>query len=140
MLGSNLAMRPRTPLLVLAMTVALTSLGISSCHGLPTGPSASAVVLSNLTLQSTTGNAALCCCRIAGTARNDNRIPVHATIKFSAFDASSSDAISTILFFIEDMDPGVTRPIDAPGFIFPCNAIKRLQTQVDVKGLAFPGQ
>lgn len=111
---------------------------ISSCRGVPTGPSLANITVAPLSLQPTIGDPSLCCCRVVGSATNTNRIPVHATFKFTAFDGERQQPISSILFFIPDFRPGTERPIDAHGFIFPCNVIKELKTELEVKGLTFP--
>lgn len=108
------------------------------CRGLPQGPSLANVTVSPLRLEPTLDDPALCCCRIVGSVRNDNTVPVHATFKFSAFDGERAQAISSILFFVPDLQPRTERPIDAHGFIFPCNVIKELKTELDIKGIAFP--
>ena len=118
------------------MLVALV--GLSSCHGLPTGPSLANIVVGPLSLEPTVGDRALCCCRVVGTARNLNSVPVHATFKFTAFDGQNVQPISKILFFISDFRPGTDRPIDTHGFIYPCNNIKELKTELDIRGFAFP--
>ncbi len=123
---------------VVAVAVILGAPWLASCRGLPTGPSLSNVVVRNVALKATTGNTALCCCRVTASAENNNRVPVHVTIKFSALDGVKADPIATILYFVPDLEPGSTRAVDAAGFIFPCNAIRDLKTEVDVKGIAFP--
>jgi hypothetical protein len=110
---------------------------VTSCSGAPQGPSLSNAVLHNVSLLSTTGNAALCCCHVVGTAENDNSVPVHLTIQVSAFDAHNN-SLETILGFVPDLQPGATRQFDAAGFVFPCNAISSIRTQVNVSGVAFP--
>jgi len=109
-----------------------------ACRGLPTGPSLSAVTVGALSLEPTIGNPAQCCCRVVGTVRNDNAVAVHATFKFSAIGDAPDDPLATILYFVSDLEPRSVRPIDAHGFIFPCSAIKQLETELDVKGIAFP--
>ena len=127
--------RPVIGLFVLG--VALLSF-TAGCRGLPQGPSLSDVTVSPLRLEPTLADPALCCCRIVGSVRNNNRVPLHATFRFSAFDGERAEAISSILFFIPDFQPRSDRPIDAHGFIFPCNVIKELKTELDIKGIAFP--
>jgi hypothetical protein len=126
----------RPALRVLVLGVAIVAL--ASCRGLPQGPSLADVTVSPLRLEPTIDDPSLCCCRIVGTARNDNRVPVHATFQFLAFDGERTEPISSILFFIPDFQPRTDRPIDAHGFIFPCNVIKELRTKLDIKGIAFP--
>jgi hypothetical protein len=119
--------------------VCASSLWLGACRGLPTGPSLSAVAVTGISLQSTTGNPALCCCRVVGTATNNNSVTVYLSIQFSAFDNTArTDPIAKILYFIQDLQSGTSRAINAPGFIFPCAAITRLQTALSVKGIAFP--
>lgn len=116
----------------------LTCCSLLSCRGLPAGPSLSDIVLTNISLAPTTANAGLCCCRVEATVRNNNRIPVHVTIKYSALDGVDPEPIATILAFVPDLRPGSSRPVEAAGFIFPCVAIRDLATEVDVTGIAFP--
>lgn len=113
-------------------------LGLASCRGLPEGPSLSNIVVSNITLTSTTGNRALCCCRVAATARNNNRVPVHLTIKYSALDGVDTEPIATVLQFVPDLWPGTERAVEAAGLIVPCQAIRDLKTEVDVRGITYP--
>jgi hypothetical protein len=128
-------MRPEKFLLLVLLVV---SAGLfAACRGLPDGPSLSNVALNNITTNPTIGNPDLCCCRIVGTATNNNTAAVHVSITFSAFDADSKQ-ISSIFFFIQDLQPNTTAPIDAPGFVYPCSNIKRLETSVHVSGIAFP--
>jgi hypothetical protein len=119
-------------------TVTLSLVLLSSCRGLPTGPSLANIVVGPLSLAPTAGDRALCCCRVTGTARNENSVPVHATFTFTAFDAERVRPISKVLYFIGDFRPGAERPIDAHGFVFPCDIIKDLRTELDIRGLAFP--
>lgn len=118
--------------------------GVAGCEDAPVGPSLGNVTLANLSLRSTTENPGLCCCHVIGTARNGNTVPVHVTIKFRAFNqpGPAAEPLSTILYFIKDLQPGATHAIDAPGFVFPCNTLPagmgNVQTEVDVKGITFP--
>jgi len=122
--------------------VGLSAVGLVGCEDSPVGPSLSAVQVRNLDLRSTTGNPGLCCCHVIGTARNDNTVPVHVTIKFAAFNRDDPEPLSTILYFIKDLQPGGSHAIDAPGFVFPCttlpSGIANVKTEVDVKGITFP--
>jgi hypothetical protein len=131
--------------LAVALFLGLCGAGVVGCEDSPTGPSLSAVTLQNMALASTTGNPGLCCCRVVGAARNGNTVPVHVTIKFQAANpnpAAADEPLSTILFFIRDLQPGATAPIDAAGFVFPCatlgNSFGNVRTEIDVKGIAFP--
>jgi hypothetical protein len=111
---------------------------LTGCQGLPAGPTLANVTVSPLALQPTAGDPALCCCRVVGTTKNDNSVPVHATFKFSAFDGEHATPISRILFFVADFRPGAERPIDAHGFLYPCVVIKELKTELDVRGITLP--
>lgn len=105
----------------------------------PTGPSLADVQLSGITTAPTTGDRSLCCCRVVGTATNRNGVAVHATLKFSAYQtATAAEPLSTLIYFIKDFQPGATHAIDAPGFIFPCNVINNLKTEVEVRGISSP--
>ena len=78
--------------------VCLASLSVMiSCQGSPTGPSLTNLLLESLTLQATSQTATLCCCRVVGTATNLNDVPIHVSIKFSAFDGQQPDPIARIL-------------------------------------------
>ena len=129
--------------------VGVAALGLTACEDAPIGPSLGAVPVTNLALEpSQQNNRDLCCCVVTGQARNDNSVAVHVTIKFKAFNvapqpnAPAPDALSTILYFIRDLQPGQTHRIDAHGFIFPCNAlpsgIANVQREVEVKGITYP--
>jgi hypothetical protein len=122
--------------------VGVSALSLAACEDSPVGPSLSAVRLSNMSLRSTTGNPGICCCRVTGIARNENTVPVHATIKFEARPFNDPDPLSTILYFIKDLQPGATHQIDAPGFVFPCNTFpsgfQNVRTEIEVRGITFP--
>jgi len=75
---------------------------------------------------------------VAATVENHNSVGVHATVKFSAMDGQDTDPLATILHFLPDLTPRESRDIDAAGFVFPCTAIQRVRTEVDVKGLTSP--
>ena len=120
---------------------------IAACEDSPVGPSLGAVPVTDLGLQPSQGNPGLCCCHVTGLARNDNSVAVHVTIKFSAFNAppgpnAPAGPLSTILYFIKDLQPGQSHQIEAPGFIFPCNqipeGIRNVKTEVEVKGITYP--
>lgn len=113
-------------------------LGLAACRGLPEGPSLSNIVVSNITLTSTTGDRTLCCCRVTATARNNNRVPVHLTIKYSALDGIETEPIATVLQFVPDLWPGTERAVEAAGLIVPCQFIRDLKTEVDVRGITYP--
>jgi hypothetical protein len=140
-------MRELSRLVVASAFVGLTAIGIAACADSPVGPSLSAVPVSNLGLRPSQSNPGLCCCHVTGQARNDNSVSVHVTIKFSAFNAppgpnAPAEPLSTILYFIKDLQPGQTHQFEAPGFIFPCNqipeGIRNVRTEVEVKGITYP--
>lgn len=123
--------------LQLTIVLGAVALAIGACRGLPAGPSLSNVTVGALSLESTTGNPGLCCCRVVGRVSNSNEVAVHATLKFTALD-DRGESVATILHFVPDLEPGAARDIDAHGFIVPCQAINQLTTEVDVKGITFP--
>jgi hypothetical protein len=127
--------------------VGLGALAAGGCEDSPVGPSLGAVPVTNLALKPSQGNPGLCCCHVIGQARNDNSVSVHVTIKFSAFNTApqpgrDAEPLSTILYFIKDLQPGQTHQIEAPGFIFPCNqipeGIRNVKYEVEVKGITYP--
>lgn len=123
----------------LCLASALSSGGCADVT--PTGPSLSDVQLSGITTAPTAGDRSLCCCRVVGTATNRNGVPVHVTLKFSAYQTpTASEPLSTLLYFIKDFQPGASHAVDAPGFIFPCSVINNLKTEVEVRGITFPPQ
>lgn len=128
-------MRIRLAIFVAFLGVAAFA-GIA-CRGLPPGPSLSNVTVGSLTLEPTIGNPGLCCCRVVGSVANNNDVSVHATFKFDALD-DRGESLARILYFVADLEPQTSRPIDAHGFIFPCSAVTQLKTEVDVKGITFP--
>ena len=111
---------------------------VSSCNEVPTGPSLANISVGPLSLASTAGDNNVCCCRVVGTVKNLNQVPVSATFTFTAFDADRTRPISKVLFFINDFRAGTERPIDAHGFVYPCAIIKDLATELDVRGLTAP--
>ena len=131
-----------------AAFVGVSALACAACEDAPVGPSLGAVPVAVTGLKPSQGNPGLCCCHVVGSARNDNSVPVHVTIKFSAFNVPrppngpDPDPLSTILYFIKDLQPGQTHQIEAPGFIFPCNQIpegvRNVKTEVEVKGITYP--
>lgn len=121
--------------------VGLSVLIMAACEGLPTGPSLSAIAVTNVRTQSTIGDASLCCCHVLATARNNNSVPVHATFKFAALDrplAQGGQEISRTVFFIDNFAPSTTQNIDASGFLFPCNQVGEIRYELSVRGLTEP--
>jgi hypothetical protein len=123
------------------MMIVAVAFAASACENLETGPTLSNVVLSALAKEATTEvhDASLCCCRATGTATNRNTVPVYLTVTLTALDLRGA-AISKVLFFMPDIPPGQSAPIDAPGFIFPCNSISQFTAEVKVRGLTEPPQ
>lgn len=118
--------------------VALALMAAAGCSDSPTGPSLSAVAVSDIALRSTAGNPSLCCCRVTGTSVNRNSVPVHVTITFAAQDGEQDEPLSRILYFIKDLQPNARHAIDAPGFLLPCSIIRNVRTEIDVTGIAEP--
>lgn len=116
------------------MAIAAMALG-ANCGKTPLGPSLEQVTVQGVTLQATAGNADLCCCRVVGTATNDNDEPVHVTLKFSGFDGADPVPLATALSFLEAMPPHQARPFEASGFFFNCSRVKDLKTEIAVRGL-----
>ena len=119
------------------IVVGVGLLGLAACKGLPTGPSLSNIVVSNVRTQPTIGDATLCCCHVLAGARNNNTVAVHATFKFAAFDAAAQE-LSRTVFFIANFAPNTSQEIDAPGFVFPCNLVKDIRYELSVRGLTEP--
>ncbi len=121
--------------------VGLSVLVLAACEGLAPGPSLSAVAVTNVRTQATIGDPSLCCCHVLATARNNNTVPVHATIKFAALDrplAQGGQEMSRTVFFIENFAPSTTQNIDASGFLFPCNQVGEIRYELSVRGLTEP--
>jgi hypothetical protein len=117
----------------------LSAVLFASCRDLPVGPSLSAITVSNLTTQPTAQNPDLCCCRIVGTATNNNSASVHVSITISAFDNGElPKPLASLFFIIQDLQPNTSQQIDAAGFAFPCSLIKRLEADVHVTGIPYP--
>jgi hypothetical protein len=117
-----------------ALTLAIAGCGSSS----PTGPSLSAITVSNVRTVPTEGNSTLCCCRIAGRVRNDNTVPVHVTIVFRAYGDDPSFPLGAAAEFAEDMAPGSQRDFTATGLLFACSRVRDIKTEVDVTAVG-PG-
>lgn len=122
---------------LLPVVVCAAALTVAGCQSLPTGPSLTAFEITNIAGQPTIGDRSLCCCHVVGTATNRTTVPLHATITFSGFDTRDKE-ISKIVYFMQDVAPGQTRNINAPGFIVPCNAITRFSWEVKVRAVTYP--
>jgi hypothetical protein len=111
----------------------------ASCSSPPLGPSLRDVIIERVTLQSTAGDASLCCCRAVTTATNHNAVTVDVTLKFSAFSGSDPIPLGTVVHFIDRMPPGSQQRVEASGFLFSCARITEVKSEIDVKGLESPG-
>ncbi len=93
-------------------------------------------------LEPTADDASLCCCRTVGLAENLSAVPVHTTLKFEAYRRhpdGTDEKIGTAVDFIEDLSPNEVRPVDAVGFLIPCDSIDRLSlVDLDMRGLWTP--
>ena len=118
---------------------AMAAVQTMGCGAPPLGPSLRDVILENVTLQSTAGDASLCCCRAVTTATNHNAVTVDVTLKFSAFSGSDPIPLGTVVHFIDRMPPGSQQRVEASGFLFSCARITEVKSEIDVKGLASPG-
>jgi hypothetical protein len=118
-----------------AVAVLIAAWWTTTC-ATPAGPSLSAIQVSDVRLQATEGNASLCCCRVAATAENRNREPVHVTIKFVGYDDDKTFPLATIVYFIKNMLPGAREPVLASGFLLACSRLKDVRVEVDVTGTA----
>ena len=125
----------RSAVLVAALAAIASTAG---CQSTPTGPSLANVVIQNVALQATTADATVCCCRVVGTATNNNAVGVHITIKFKAYDGRFADPMSTVVYFIKDFQPKAVHTISAAGLLFPCSSVASVKYEVDVKGLDSP--
>lgn len=126
---------------VLAGAVLLLCVSIG-CEGTPAGPSLADTTLTNVSLRPTLANdATACCCHVTGVLSNNNSVPVHVTIKFAAFQSSTSpDPFASVLYFVEDLRAGARHNVDASGFLVPCNAINPqfLRKEISVRGVSYP--
>jgi hypothetical protein len=111
----------------------------ASCSNPPLGPSLRDVIIENVTLQSTAGDASLCCCRAVTTAINQNAVTVDATLKFSAYNGSDPIPLGTVVHFIDRMPPQGRERVEASGFLFSCSRITEVKSEIDVRGLQSPG-
>jgi hypothetical protein len=135
------ATRAATKAGVRLLLVVATACLLSACEGTPDGPSLADVPLTNIGLRPTLGDATACCCHVTGTVTNSNSVPVHVTIKFAAFqNATAPDPFASVVYFIEDLQPGARHNVDAAGFLVPCSAINLqfLRKELSVRGVTFP--
>lgn len=136
-LAQKVSMKPLPRSLICVMLLLAT--GAAGCENLSTGPTLANVVISALGKQPTTDqkDVALCCCRAVGTVTNLNTVPVYVSMTLTSFDLRDIP-IQKVLWFVPDVAPGQTAPIDAPGFVVPCNGISHFVPEVKVRGLTDP--
>lgn len=110
-----------------------------SCSSPPLGPTLRDIILEDVTLQSTAGDASLCCCRAVTTVTNQNDVTVDVTLKFSAYSGNDPIPLGTVVYFIDRMPPQARQHVEASGFLFSCARITDVKSEIDVKGLQSPG-
>ena len=121
------------------VTTSATLLMTTSCSSPPLGPTLRDVIMENVTLQSTAGDASLCCCRAVTTVTNQNTVTVDVTLKFSAFSGNDPIPLGTVVHFVDRMAPQTSQRVEASGFLFSCGRITEVKSEIDVRGLQSPG-
>lgn len=121
------------------MTMMPVSILMTGCGSSPLGPTLRDVIMDRVTLQSTAGDASLCCCRAVTTVTNQNSVAVDVTLKFSAYGGNDPIPLGTVVHFIDRMPPQATERVEASGFLFSCGRITDVKSEIDVKGLDAPG-
>ena len=124
---------------ILPTMVATLATQTIGCSSPPLGPTLRDVIMEKVTLQSTAGDASLCCCRAVTTVTNQNSVAVDVTLKFSAYSGSDPIPLGTVVHFIDRMPPQASERIEASGFLFSCARITDVKSEIDVKGLDAPG-
>jgi hypothetical protein len=85
-------------------------------------------------LQSTTGDPAICCCRVVGTVANLSTVAVHITLQFEAFAGTDPEPTGTAIDFLEAVPAMTDGPYNAVGFVQPCSDIDRVElSDVDLR-------
>lgn len=112
---------------------------MTGCGSSPLGPTLRDVIMERVTLQSTAGDASLCCCRAVTTVTNQNSVAVDVTLKFSAYSGGDPIPLGTVVHFIDRMPPQASERVEASGFLFSCARITDVKSEIDVKGLDAPG-
>ncbi len=117
---------------------------LAGCGSVPTGPSLSAVKLTDLKRVGTVnrtatsdGDFTVCCCHAKGTLSNGNSVPVHVTITIAAM-SDQAQQLGRTVDFAQDLQPGTSVGIEAVGFLMPCATINGnppFQYQLDVSSL-----
>jgi hypothetical protein len=125
---------------VTASAAVATLMLTMSCSSPPLGPTLRDVILENVTLQSTAGDASVCCCRAVTAVTNQNDVTVDVTLKFSAYSGNDPIPLGTVVYFIDRMAPQARERVEASGFLFSCGRITEVKSEIDVKGLQSPGE
>jgi hypothetical protein len=93
-------------------------------------------------LEPTTDDSSQCCCVAVGRAQNLSTVAVHTTLKFEAYRRNADgteEKIGAAVDFIKDLSPNEIRPVNAVGFLIPCDSIDSLSlVDVDKRGLWTP--
>jgi len=116
---------------------------LSVACDIPSGPSLVVEVDPNsLAIVPTTSDSQICCCRLTAVATNRSEVAVHATIRFQAFghDAQNEkEDLGGAVDFLENLQPGERRPVNAQGLVLPCSQIDYFKlTRVEVRAVWFP--
>jgi hypothetical protein len=136
-MGSTTARVTRAASLGVPASVALVL--TMSCSSPPLGPTLRDVIMEKVTLQSTAGDASLCCCRAVTNVTNQNTVTVDVTLKFSAYSGNDPIPLGTVVHFIDRMPPQAQQRVEASGFLFSCARITEVKSEIDVRGLDAPG-
>ena len=111
------------------------------CCSHPTGPSLTAVVLSQKLISTAPGTLGeqTCCCHILGSVQNTSTINVDITLDWYPTDASGN-SLGLATDFEKNMAPGAVAPFNAAGIFAPCSQVNpaSLTPQVLVFGLFTP--
>ena len=110
-----------------------------ACENLSPGPSLTNITLSAFGKETTTDthDPTLCCCRATGTVTNKNSVAVYVSMTLTALDLKGS-AIQKVIYFVPDIAPGQSAPIDVPGFFVPCVSIGGFVPELTVQGVTQP--
>lgn len=113
---------------------------LPGCREADPGPDlAVEVPRESLAFQPTTGDPALCCCRIVGRVINPSTVAVHVTLRFRAFEPGQSEPSGTAIDFLATVLPQEERQIEATGLLKPCDTYERFVLEdIDVNGVWFP--
>jgi hypothetical protein len=114
------------------------SCGLLACSH-PTGPSLSAVILTQNLVPTGSGPSAasICCCHVVGTVQNTSSIPVDLILDWSATD-NVGNVLGLATDFEKNLGPGNTASYNAAGIFASCSAVAQVTPQVTVYGLYEP--